>query len=145
MSARYLCFDFGERRIGIAAGQAITGSASPVATVSAQAGEPDWHSIDALLAEWRPDALVVGIPLLLDGTEQPLTGKARAFARTLAGRYDLTVHEADERLSSAAAEQLVADARARGARRRTRKGDIDRIAACLILERWLTDRSPHGD
>lgn len=145
MTASYLCFDFGERRIGVAAGQAITGSASPVTTVPAHGGEPDWQAVDATVAEWRPDALVVGIPVLLDGTEQPLTRKARAFARSLAGRYGLDVHEADERLSSAAAEQLVADARARGGRRRTRKGDIDRIAACLILERWLTDRSPHGE
>ncbi|MEX1081196.1 MAG: Holliday junction resolvase RuvX [Halofilum sp. (in: g-proteobacteria)] len=145
MPASYLCFDFGERRIGVAAGQAITGSASPVTTVAAHAGEPDWQVVDSVVAEWRPDALVVGIPLLLDGAEQPLTRRARGFARALGTRYGLTVHEADERLSSAAAEQLVADARARGVRRRTRKGDIDRIAACLILERWLADRSLHGD
>lgn len=145
MSRSFLCFDYGDRRIGVAAGQAITGSASPVATVAAQASTPDWQAVDSAVADWRPDALVVGIPLLLDGKEQPLTKRARAFAEALARRYGLPVHEADERLSSAAAEQLLADARAQGGRRRTRKGDVDRIAACLILEHWLADRSPHGD
>ncbi len=145
MSVTYLGFDYGDRRIGIAAGQAITGSASPVTTVNADNGDPDWQAIDAAIAEWRPDALVVGVPLLLDGKEQPLTQRARAFARKLAEQYALPVHEADERLSSRAAEGLLADARARGGRRRTRKGDVDRIAACLILERWLTERSNHGD
>lgn len=145
MAVTYLGFDFGERRIGIATGQAITGSASPVATINAHKGEPDWHAIDTAIGEWQPDALVVGVPVLMDGTEQPLTQKARAFARKLAQRYTLPVHEADERLSSRAAEGLLADARAHGGRRRTRKGDVDRIAACLILERWLADRSDHGD
>lgn len=145
MAVTYLGFDYGDRRIGIAAGQAITGSASPVATVGAHNGEPDWQAIDAALAEWQPDALVVGVPLLLDGTEQPLTKRARAFAHKLAQRYTLPVHEADERLSSRAAQGLLADARAHGKRRRTRKGDVDRIAACLILEHWLADRSDHGD
>ncbi len=145
MAVTYLGFDYGERRIGIAAGQAITGSASPVATVNARGGEPDWKAIDSAIADWQPDALVVGIPVHMDGTEQPLTAKARAFARKLAAHCDLPVHEADERLSSRAAEGLLADARAQGGRRRTRKGDVDRIAACLILERWLADRSDHGD
>jgi len=137
----YLGFDFGLRRIGVAAGQAITRSASPVTTVAARNGVPDWTAIDALIADWRPDALVVGVPLLMDGTEQPLTARARRFGRALAARYVLPVHEADERLSSAAAETLISDARASGGRRRTRKGDVDRIAATLILERWLA----HGD
>lgn len=140
MAATYLGFDFGLRRIGVAAGQSVTGSASPVTLVAARDGHPDWAAIDAAVAEWRPDALVVGVPVLLDGTEQAVTHAARRFVRRLRGRYGLPVHEADERLSSAAAAGVLADARQSGGRRRTRKGDVDRIAATLILERWLADR-----
>ena len=140
MTQTVLGFDFGLRRIGIASGQTITGSASPVAVAAATDGRPDWNTIDTAVREWAPDALVVGVPLLMDGTEQPVTHRARRFARQLAGRYGLPVHEADERLSSAQASQLLSDARQSGGRRRTRKGDVDRIAATLILERWLADR-----
>lgn len=145
MAGTFLGFDFGLRRIGVAAGQSLTASASPAGTVPARDGEPQWERIDALVAEWRPEALVVGIPLHLDGSEQPLTARARAFARALGARYGLAVHEADERLSSYAAEGLIADARRSGGRRRTRRGDVDRIAACLILERWLARRDDHAD
>ena len=141
MATTYLGFDFGLRRIGVAVGQSITGSASPVTVVTARDGRPDWTTVDAVVAEWQPDALVVGVPVLLDGTEQAVTHAARRFARRLRARYRLSVHEADERLSSAAAEGLIADARESGGRRRTRKGDVDRIAATLILERWLADRT----
>ena len=140
MTQTVLGFDFGLRRIGIATGQTITGSASPVAVATATDGRPDWTIIDTAVREWAPDALVVGVPLLMDGTEQPITHRARRFARQLAGRYGLPVHEADERLSSADASQVLADARQSGGQRRTRKGDVDKIAATLILERWLADR-----
>lgn len=145
MGRTFLGFDFGLRRIGVAAGQSITGSASPAGTVPARDGEPEWTRIDALVDEWRPEALVVGVPLHLDGTEQPLTARARAFADALGARYGLAVHEADERLSSYAAEGMIADARAAGGRRRTRRGDVDRIAACLILERWIARRDDDAD
>lgn len=145
MACTFLGFDFGLRRIGVAAGQSVTGSVSPAGTVPARDGEPEWTRIDALVAEWRPGALVVGVPLHLDGTEQPLTARARDFARALGARYGLAVHEADERLTSYAAEGMIADARATGGRRRTRRGDVDRIAACLILERWLAGRDDDAD
>lgn len=140
MAHTYLGFDFGLRRIGVAVGQSVTGSASPVTVVAARDGRPDWAAIDAAVNDWRPDALVVGIPLLLDGADQPVTHAARRFARRLRGRYALPVHEADERLSSRAASGVLVEARHSGARRRTRKGDVDRIAATLILERWLAER-----
>lgn len=135
-----LGFDFGRARIGVAAGQAITASASPLATVSARAGGPDWPHIDRLIAEWQPDALVVGIPVHLDGTAQPLTQAARRFGRELEVRYGLPVHAADERLTSRAASAEIAAARRAGSGRRTRKGDVDRLAARLILEEWLRSR-----
>ncbi len=141
MATTYLGFDFGLRRIGVAAGQSVTGSASPIAVVPARDGVPEWGAIDSVVAEWRPGGLVVGVPVLLDGTEQAITRAARGFVRRLRGRYRLPVHEADERLSSAGASDLLADARHSGARRRTRKGDVDRIAATLILERWLAERA----
>lgn len=141
----YLGFDFGLRRIGVAAGQRITASAGPVAVIRAQDGEPDWARLDAIIAEWQPAALVVGVPLLSDGSEQLLSRRARHFATTLETRYALPVHEADERLSSRAARELIADGRAAGTRRRTRKGDVDRMAATLILEHWLQAGAPDVD
>ncbi len=140
-----LGFDFGRARIGVAAGQAITASASPIATVEARAGTPDWAHIDRLVAEWQPDALVIGVPVHLDGTEQPLTQAARRFGRQLEARYGLPVHAADERLSSRAASAEIAAARNAGNGRRTRKGDVDRLAARLILEQWLGNRPEHDD
>jgi len=133
----YLGFDFGLRRIGVAAGQRVTATASPVETVRADNGDPDWTRLDAIVADWAPVGLVVGIPLLTDGRAQPMTRRARRFAAALGARYALPVHEADERLSSRAARELLADGRAAGARGRTRKGDLDRMAATLILEHWL--------
>lgn len=145
MSDCFLGFDFGEARIGVATGQAVTGSAAPLATVANRGGTPDWAAIDHLVAEWQPRALVVGIPFHVDGREQPLTARARAFADALARRYGLPVHAAEERLSSRAAESLIAERRASGTMRRTRKGDVDRIAAALILEHWLGGHDHDGD
>jgi len=136
-SATFLGFDFGRRRIGVAAGQRITASACPVAVVANNAGEPDWRHLDALVAEWRPAGLVIGIPVHVDGTEQPETDAARHFRRQLAQRSGLPTWAADERLTSRAAEAEIGSARAAGYRRRTRKGDVDRIAARCILEDWL--------
>ena len=141
MSGIFLGFDFGGSRIGVAAGQAVTRSASPVTTLPARGGEPDWNALDRIVDEWKPAAMVVGIPVHMDGSEQPGTRLARAFAHRLGTRYGLPVHEADERLSSREAEGLIAAARQAGYRRRTRKGDVDRMAASLILERWLAEHA----
>ncbi len=141
MNGVYLGFDFGRRRIGVAAGQAVTRSANPVETVPAREGVPDWQCIDRSVAAWQPEALVVGVPVHMDGTAQTETGRARRFAQTLRQRYGLPVHEADERLSSREAHSAIVADRQLGRRRRTRKGDIDRMAASIILERWLAD---HG-
>jgi putative Holliday junction resolvase len=137
VSRLYLGFDFGRRRIGIAAGQTVTGSASPIETLAANQGRPEWDRLDTIIGEWDPVALVVGLPVHMDGTEQAETRSARAFAQALAQRYSLPVHEADERLSSREASGLLVQARQRGRRRRSRKGELDRMAATLILERWL--------
>lgn len=136
-TATYLGFDFGRRRIGVAAGQRLTASAEAVATVANRPHGPDWPALDRLVAEWRPSGLVVGVPLHLDGSEQPETRAARAFGEQLAARYHLPCHCADERLTSRAASAAIAEARAAGHGRRQRKGDVDRVAARLILEDWL--------
>lgn len=145
MTDTFLGFDFGLRRIGVAVGQRLTGSAAPVDTVAARDGGPDWQHLDRIVADWRPSALVVGIPLHTDGSNQAMARRARRFADQLGQRYGLRVHEADERLTSHAAGELIAGARAQGLRRRTRKGDVDRIAATLILEHWLAARGADGD
>lgn len=131
-----LGFDYGLKRIGVAVGQSITGTASPLAALACRDGQPDWDQVQALLAEWRPGALIVGLPYNSDGSEQPISKAARRFARRLAGRFGLPVHLVDERYSSASAEARLVESRQQG-RRRIRKTDVDSAAACIILESWL--------
>lgn len=141
--AVYLGFDFGLKRIGVAVGQSLTGTATPLTTLAAQDGQPDWNAVAKLLAEWQPAALVVGLPYNSDGSEQAITTRATRFACQLEGRYGLPVHQVDERYSSTTAEESLRANRAAG-RRRVRKTDIDAAAACVILEAWLRDH-PEGE
>ncbi len=130
-----LGFDYGTRRIGVAVGQHVTGSATALETLTTRNGKPDWPRIEALIRDWQPDALVVGIPYHMDGSEQPMTEASRRFARQLHGRYGLPVYEADERLTSYEAERLLA---AEGSRDDDR---VDALAARLILEDWLRNEA----
>jgi len=134
-----LVFDYGLRRIGIAAASAVGGTASAVATLTATShGDPDWIGIDGLVREWQPEVLVVGLPYNEDGSESRMTGLARRFGQLLAARYGVTAEFVDERFTSVEAASLIRDARRAGVRRRrTRKGDVDRLAARLIAESWL--------
>ena len=136
-----LGFDFGMRRIGVAVGQRVTGTASAMTTLVAREGQPDWTQVAQLLADWRPQALVVGLPLALDGGHSELTRAAERFARRLHGRFRLPVHLQDERLSSHAAEHWGSEGR--------RSDGLDAAAAQIILQDWLdsqTDRQgdEHG-
>ncbi len=131
-----LAFDFGLRRIGVAVGQNITGSAMPLGLVNALDGIPDWAALDRLVKEWKPDLLVVGLPYTMDGSEQEISRRARSFARSLEQRYPCPVHTIDERLSSHEAQARLKELRQQG-RRRIRPGDIDCVAACVILESWF--------
>ena len=124
-----LGFDYGRRRIGVAVGQTVTGTATALTTLAARDGQPDWDTVTALIEQWQPSALVVGLPLQLDGTEGETSQQARRFARRLEGRYKRPVHLMDERLSSRTAEQH----RSRGD---TRQG-LDALAAQVILQDWL--------
>ncbi|HXS73951.1 MAG TPA: Holliday junction resolvase RuvX [Rhodanobacteraceae bacterium] len=134
-------FDYGTRRIGIAAGNRISASAQSLQALQAKGGEPDWQRVDALLAEWQPEALVVGLPLTLDGGEQAVTLGARAFARTLQERYRLPVHLIDERHTSQEAARRFAAQRAAGLQRRRNATNIDSLAAVVILESWLSENA----
>jgi putative Holliday junction resolvase len=127
-----LAFDFGMRRIGVAVGQRVTGTATPLRTLRARNGRPDWSELAALVREWQPDALVIGLPLNMDGSEQPLTGRARQFGRQLTERYRLPVLEVDERLSTREAWQTRS-----GTSTFPTDGEIDKLAAAIILETWL--------
>ena len=124
-----LGFDHGQRRIGVAVGQTVSGTASALHTLAARDGQPDWAEVTALMEQWQPDALVVGLPLRLDGSEGESTQAAQRFARRLEGRYKRPVHLMDERLSSRTAQQA-------GARRGDRQG-LDALAAQVILQDWL--------
>ena len=120
----FLAFDFGTRRVGVATGNTLTRSATPLRTIAAE-GEPRFDAIAALITEWQPDALVVGVPLHPDGAPHDNTERARRFARQLHGRFKLPVHEVDERYTTT-------DAASDGAR------DLDAASAAIILNQFLS-------
>nr|VFJ60458.1 MAG: putative holliday junction resolvase [Candidatus Kentron sp. FM]VFJ71001.1 MAG: putative holliday junction resolvase [Candidatus Kentron sp. FM]VFK12502.1 MAG: putative holliday junction resolvase [Candidatus Kentron sp. FM] len=128
--ATLLGFDLGTKQIGIAVGQTLTNTANPVGVIAVRGNVPDWAAIDRAVENWSPDALVVGLPLNMDGTEQEMTRAARRFRNQLLHRYELPVHVADERLSTREARDRLA---------REGKLDIedDPVAAQIILETWL--------
>lgn len=130
-----LGFDFGLARIGVATGELETGHASALHTLHGEASAPRFAAIERLIDEWRPVALVVGIPTHLDGTPHEMTARCRRFANQLRGRTALPVFESDERLSSAAAEAVLADAEQH--HWRSRKPVLDAVAAQIILQQFL--------
>jgi putative holliday junction resolvase len=137
-----LAFDFGHRRIGVACGDTVSRTASPLGAVSAGAVAPLWEAIDSLMRDWQPTVLVVGLPYNVDGSESAVTHAARGFAGELTKRYALPVQLVDERYSSLEAEARLKGARESGSRgRRVAKTDIDAAAACIILERWFTEKT----
>jgi putative Holliday junction resolvase len=119
----FIAFDFGLKRVGVASGNTLLRQASGLQTIAAQ-GDARFAAIERLMADWRPDALVVGVPLHPDGAEHDNTRRARRFARQLHGRFGLPVHEVDERYSTT-------EALADGAQ------DADAAAAAIILEQYL--------
>lgn len=132
-----LGFDVGSRRIGVAVGSAFGHGARALAVIGVHAQGPDWPAIDKLRNEWRPDGLIVGDPMTLDGGDQPIRLRAHAFARELNARYQLPVVLVDERLSSIEAAQRFAADRASGHKRRRDAEALDAVAAAVIVERWL--------
>lgn len=132
-----LGFDYGTKSIGVAIGQALTGSASPLGSLKAVDGIPKWEQIGALIDEWCPDLIVVGLPLNMDGTEQDITQRAKKFANRINGRFSINVVTQDERLTTT-------DAKARlfefGGYKALKKDQIDAISAVLIIESYFENQ-----
>lgn len=132
-----LAFDFGLARVGVAVGELETGRATALTTITAESAAIRFASIEELLNEWQPVALIVGVPVHLDGTAHAMTLRCQRFANQLRGRYRLSVAECDERLSSAAADDSLKTAGQQSWR--ARKNAIDAVAAQLILQHFLDD------
>ena len=133
-SGTVLAFDFGERRIGVAVGEIQVGMAHPLATIEAESNDQRFARIEALVREWHPVLLLVGLPLAMDGSEHATTALARRFAQRLEGRYGIETRLVDERLTSVEAERQL---REMGNRVRTSRAKVDQLAAKLILESYL--------
>ncbi|HEU4625991.1 MAG TPA: Holliday junction resolvase RuvX [Steroidobacteraceae bacterium] len=133
-----LAFDFGLKRIGVASGDTLTGSAGPRAAIAVSSAGPDWSAIEREVRALQPHLLIVGAPYNADGSPGALASAASAFAAELARRFALPVKRVDERYSSLQASERLKAQRASGERRRRiRREDIDSAAAAIILERWL--------
>lgn len=136
-----LGFDYGTKVIGVAVGQTLTGTAQPLKALHAGQENQLWQAIDATVQEWQPHVLVLGLPLNMDGSEQPITKNAKAFGQVLAERYTLPVALVDERCSTVEAkERLFSE----GGYRNLRKAHIDAMSACVICEQWLAEVSAQG-
>ncbi|ODR84036.1 Holliday junction resolvase RuvX [Shewanella xiamenensis] len=129
-----LGFDFGTKSIGVAVGQQITSSATPLLSLKAVDGIPNWDEIAKLIQEWQPDLVVVGLPLNMDGTEQEMTHRARKFANRLNAKFGVKIVTQDERLTTT-------DAKARlfelGGFKALTKGQVDALSAVLIVESYF--------
>lgn len=127
-------FDFGTKSIGIAVGQEISGTATALTAINAKDGIPNWQAVKAILDEWQPDLLIVGLPLNMDGTNQTVTFQAKKFAKRLHGMFGYQVEVQDERLTTT-------DAKARlfehGGYRNLEKGKVDSLSAQIILESYF--------
>ena len=134
MTTTLLAFDFGTRKIGLASGQSLTGTGSPLPALPCREGIPDWEQGRRLLAEWQPDLLLVGLPLNMDGTDSDLSQRARRFAGRLKGRFGKPVQLIDERLSTREARDRLGDHYRGGSDPR-----VDSMAAVLLIESFFND------
>ncbi|MDA0788984.1 MAG: Holliday junction resolvase RuvX [Proteobacteria bacterium] len=126
MSALVMAFDYGMKKIGIAVGQHVTKTATPIAIIRASNGVPDWTRVEQLVGEWQPELFIVGLPLNMDGSESEMARRAARFARKLNGRFGIRVDTMDERLTTFEARQ-----------RSKQDGEVDDRAAAEILESWF--------
>jgi len=138
ISGTILAFDFGMKHIGVAVGQTITKSATPLMTLPAQGGEPAWQDIKAIIDEWKPAMMIVGIPLNMDGSRQAITENADTFRDALEEHFKLPVVGMDERLSTVEARnQIFEEHGYKG----LSKDKINAVSAALILESWFVTAS----
>ena len=136
----YIAFDYGERRTGVAVGQSITRTATPIKTITYTNKQPNWPEIEKLLGEWQPNEIIVGIPEDSD-ENKPLRKKIRRFCRELSQISDLPVTTHDETLTSDEAYQQLKNCR-RQSKGKIDKKDIDSLAAALLLESWMNVNLP---
>ena len=133
----FLGFDHGMKNIGVAVGQELTHTASPLTVIKARDGIPNWDEIETLIEQWQPERLIVGLPLNMDDTEQAMTRAARKFGNRLNGRFQIAVEWQDERLSTYEALEVLGVSSKLQAKKRD---DVDRISAQLILQSWLNQQ-----
>ena len=134
-----LAFDFGTHKIGVAVGQSVTCTTTPLPELKASNGQPNWDQVATLIQEWQPDAFVVGVPVNMDGSEFDLTARARKFGQRLHGRFGKPWFEMDERLTSFEAREMSrAQPRAKG----RNQALVDSLAASLILQSWFENEWP---
>ncbi len=131
-------FDYGKKRIGIASGQTITNTATPCTTINQIEGNPDWSSIENEIKQWKPQALIVGMPYHTDGSENKMTATCRQFCYELEKRFKLPVIEVNEALSSDEAEE---ELKKHLKINKQNKHEVDRMAAAIIVQRWLNQQS----
>lgn len=136
MNQTFIAFDFGTKKIGVAVGQTITSTASPLAALSTTKGALQWEPIASLIEQWNPAGFVVGIPINMDASYQAITRKAKAFALALKAKFHLPVYEMDERLTTIAAKQQLFEL---GGFKALKDISVDSFAAKLILEAWLRE------
>ncbi len=132
MPKSFLGFDFGTKYIGVAIGQSVTQTATPLLTLRARQGIPQWHEVQKIITEWEPDALIVGLALQPDGSDSDTSRKARTFGQSLKKRFALPVHFIEERLTSVAANQILKEEQ-----QYPKQTDSDSMAAAIILESFL--------
>lgn len=137
--ATFLGFDYGRKRIGVAVGNSVSRSSTAIDTVRVINSRPDWQHIGKLIEQWQPDALVVGLPLNMDGSENEITPEARRFGNRLHGRYGLPVHRVDERLTTKAA---LSELRQAGYNKQRSMQQVDSHAARHILQSFLDQIEP---
>lgn len=138
MSQTILCFDYGLKSIGVAVGQSITRTASPLDALKANDGVPHWDQVKVLYNDWMPNLCVVGMPLNMDGTEQAISQRAKTFANRLQGRFNKPVVLWDERLTTVDAKAELFEL---GGFKKLDKGKIDSVSACIILQSWFDNHA----
>lgn len=138
ISGTVLAFDFGEKRIGVAVGETILKLAHPLATIASIENTVKFEQIAALISEWRPQLLIVGLPTHMDGEAHLMTQLSKKFAQRLEGRFNLPVMMVDERLSSAEAAQSLKEQGITGLQQ---KAMIDQVAAQTILQSYFDSLS----
>lgn len=135
----FLGFDFGMKFIGVATGQNVTNTASPLTSLRAIDGIPDWQELEALIKKWNPEGLIVGIPLQMDGATQLTTHCAQKFANRLRQKFKIPVHLVDERLSTWEAKQRLKSPTQKP--KYSQLPELNALAAVVLLEQWLQDQS----